>query len=191
MRNPKRFSVLMMAIVISIQVLAVVAHGLEYHNYQHTWYSLQCKFNGVCDINAAEKMVSDRNSEKAWLYIDRADSEFFDAWLFTMDLNGAWQSTPVSLLTHLGTAGDILLELEMPVTISDAVTGDEATILFLYLRLKGKEKAGEMANANISTVVGMEIINLFDSSLCAGSVKISGKLKNESKVPEDIKVLLP
>ncbi len=191
MRSLSVMRVSLMTIAITVWVLLVPAVALEYADYSNTWYAVKCSFNGVCDFDDSEGIKKDRYKETSWIYIEQSDSDFFDASLFTIDMNGDWQKTEFSLLTQLGTARDAVLELESPITMTDAVTGNETTIHYLFIRLIGKEKHNAIASAKLSTVEGMALIELIDSASCCGSMQFSGKLTKESKVPDVIKAFMP
>ena len=187
MRSISRMRVSLMTIAITVGVMLVPAAALEYGDYANTWYAIKCAFTGVCDFDDAEELKQDGHKEKGWIFIENSDSEYIDASLFTMDMSGAWQKTEFSLRTHLGTASDALLELETPIYIADATTGDETTVHYLFIRLTGKGKKAGISSAKLGTVEGMAVIELVDATSCRGSMKFKGTLAKESKVPDEVK----
>ena len=133
--------------------------------------------------------------DNAWIYIQSyndADGEYV-AYLVTLEEDGEWAAEQITLSTiedsepgtsPLGTPDDVILESN-DIEVEDSDTGDIVQVYFI-VRVTGKEKQGELKEGKLKGVVGMATFIFPGIGECVGSVIISGKLKKEEKVPEEV-----
>ena len=134
-------------------------------------------------------MFNGSGKEAAWIYIDSEydGEDEIDSFLIIKD-NGVWQAIDVQLTRVLGYANDVVLE-------SDTVDVDEDVVniieVFYCVRLKAKEKKGVLKSAKLTSVAGTLYVFEDNDNECYGNLTLTGKLVNASKVPENLKSLVP
>jgi hypothetical protein len=106
--------------------------------------------------------------------------------LVTQDEDGLWQATNITLFISLGTADDAIIESNEDIAIVDGATGDEFELFFI-VRLTGKERNnGELKSGKLRHVVGIATVLTNVNEECVTSLSISGKLKREENVPQEV-----
>jgi hypothetical protein len=188
MKTSKLLAWSLVAVICCIGLSVPTAMALDYGDYDGTWYKTTFKIKATCEESASQELVTSSDSDKAWIFIVEygVGNDAFDALLITSDADGTWQATEMSLLTRLGTANDAVLELESPITVVDGSNGDEVGVLNFFVRLTGKEKAGELKSAKLKSVAATGTLDFIGIGSCVGSLTFSGKLTKVEKVPTEV-----
>jgi len=201
MRGRRLIFISMLAIFLVIGISLGSASALDFVDFEDTWYKTKFKIKGVCEEGDSSVLFKEPFNDKAWIYIEEyLDS--FTAFLITQDEDGEWQETPFVLLTTLttsepevGTSGDevldAVLELEDPITITDASTGDVVDILSFFVRLTGKLNRNDelKRSTKLRSVAGaatLDVMDDGDDGYCIASLDFFGGLKRAEKVPQEV-----
>lgn len=203
MQNKKLLVISALAIYLVAGMCWDSAQALDFEHYNNTWHKTKLKYsNYICEerVTGFELLVKIKTvNERNWVYIEQYNvaNEAFDAYLILMSGIGTWTATPISLAPVLGTADDMVLELESPITITITFTDPDLGVVTevleirsLLARLTGKEKLGTLKSANTKKIVGESAMDLTldaaDFASCVGAIEVSGKLTNETKVPQEV-----
>ena len=204
MRLRRLIFISMLSIFLVIGISLGFASALNFFDYEDTWYKTKFKIKGVCEEEISLELSKESARDTAWIYIESYEflDDEFDGSLITMDEDGVWQETPITLLTEtdvrtpdgaVGTPDDAVLELEDAVTITDGSTGDVVEILSFFVRLTGKEnRDGELGKrTKLRSITGAATVDVIGEGFCITSLEFSGNLKKEKNVPDEVKALVP
>ena len=169
--------------------IAFSASALVFDDYDNTWHKVKFKIKAVCEDQGDLALSSVSEKDNAWIYIE--DFEVApNGFLVTQDEDGVWQAKAITLNVIGGTADDMLLELDAPVSVIDDSPGDEVTVTVnaLQVRLKGKEnKDAELKSSKLTGVSGQATLDLGvgPDFVCNSSLAVSGKYKKNGP-PDDV-----
>ena len=191
MRGRRLIFVFTLAIFLVLGISLGSARALEFSDWGNTWHKTKFKIKAVCyDIGLFEFFKAS-DKEAAWIYIASYAPDAFDAFLVTMDEDGTWQATGMTLTILRGTPDEMILELDSAITIVDGSTGQTVEVLYFFVWLKGKEKEAALKSGKLKSVAGAATIEVIGEGDCVSSLEFSGKLTAEEKVPQEAIDALP
>ena len=189
MRSRRSVCVSMLTVFFVMVISLGSAGALDFDDYDNTWHKVKFKIKAVCEDQGDEALSSVSDKDSAWIYIEDFDVAPNGS-LVTQDNDGVWQANAITLNVIGGTADDMLLELDAPVSVIDDSPGDEVTVTVnaLQVRLKGKEnKDAELKSSKLTGVSGQATLDLGvgPDFVCYSSLAVSGNYKKNGP-PDDV-----